>query len=234
MKHKISVLILLCLQAGCAVELKDKPKDEPKVQTAAVPDYVIDGPVKLTQHLKVEADRVVLTENAVITTEDKTLTIITKELVTEGAMIRNFPSGAKAYFAMNGRTGGAVIISARKARGTLDVQLNGEGGGHGKNGYLSEGGHGGCPTDGANGGNPGSLNLEVVDNNSFNINWTNTVGEAGEAGVKGAANDSTPRDQIGPGGCSRDRADSVPGLPGQFKGQVCLKLGNAEAFRCQE
>ncbi len=234
MKHKICILLMINLLAGCAVELKDKPKDELKVQAAVEPDYVIDGPLKLTRHLKIEADRVILTENAVITTEDKTLTIIAKELVTEGARISNFPSGAKAYFAMNGRTGGAVTISVRRARGTLDVQLNGEGGGHGKNGYLSEGGHGGCPTDGANGGNPGSLNLEVADNNSFNINWTNTVGEAGEAGVKGAANDSTPRDQIGQGGCSRDRVDSVPGLPGQLKGQVCLKLGNAETFHCQE
>lgn len=234
MKHKISVLLMLNLLAGCAVELKDKPKDEPKVQVATVPDYVIDGPLKLTQHLKIEADRVVLTENAVITTEDKTLMIVTKELISEGALIQNFAPGAKAYFSTDGRAGGAIVISAQRARGTLEAHLNGEGGGHGKNGYLQESGYGGCPTNGSNGGNAGSINLEVADNDGFNISWTNTVGTAGEAGIKGAANDSTPRDQIAPAGCSRDRADSIPGNPGNSKGQVCLKLGSEEKFRCQE
>jgi hypothetical protein len=234
MKHKISILLLIGLQTGCSVELKDKPSDGPKVQAAAAPDYVIDGLVNLTQHTKIEADRVVLTERAVITTEDKTLMIVTKELVSEGAAIQNFLPGAKAYFSTDGRSGGAIMIKAQRARGTLDVHLNGEGGGHGKNGYLQENGYGGCPTNGSNGGNAGSLSLEVVDNDSFNINWTNTVGEPGEAGIKGAANDSTPRDQIAPAGCSRDRADAVPGSPGKSKGQVCLKLGSEENFRCQE
>lgn len=234
MKHKISILILVLLQAGCAVELKDKPKDEPMVRAAAKPDYVIDGPLVLSSHTKIEVDRIVLTKNAVITTEDKTLTLIAKELVSDGGVIRNFAPEAAAYWANNGRTGGMITLMVQTARGTLDVDLNGEKGGHGKNGYRGPSGHGGCPGNGANGGNSGSLHLEVVDNDGFNINWTNEVGAAGEAGIKGAADDNTPRDQVGGGVCSRDFPEAAPGMPGITKGQVCLKLGREETLRCQE
>ena len=82
MKHKIWFLIGVFSLAACGVELKDKAKETEPVQvvmTSAQPDYVIDGPVVLNAHESIEVDRLVLTKNAVIITEDKNLVIQVKE-----------------------------------------------------------------------------------------------------------------------------------------------------------
>jgi len=236
MKHKISFLLLGVLLAGCSVELKDKQSEPVQVEAmSSEPDYVIDAPLLLTTHTKIEADRVVLTRNAVITTEDKNLVIITKELVVDGAVIQNFPEGAAAYWEKSGRAGGTVSVDALKARGTLEVRLNGERGGSGKNGCITAPGHHpGCAgTDGAMGGNAGSLRVEIANNDAFNLNWINQPGFFGPAGVRGSVPMGTPADAAVYPPCDRDTRDGVNGQSGT-KGQVCVKLGSEERLRCQE
>lgn len=233
MKHKIYCLLLLSLTSACGVELKDKDKDQPEVvQILAKPDYVIDGPVILRESEIIEVDRLVLTKNAVITMEDKNLTILAKEIVAEGAVIQNFTAEARAPWEKNGRSGGVVTIVAKKATGRLQIDLRGEGGGSGKHGVWTDPRvHPGCAgSSGGDGGNAGTLRIEIVDMGSFNINWQNQGGAMGPAGLRGYVSPDTPEAIQPP--CGRDNPNGSDGAPGRT-GEICLKLGNQEVFRCE-
>ena len=207
--------------------------------TASIPlsvkiptDIFWDGPVNLTNHQKVEAERVFLSGNAVITTADKNLTIVAKELISEGGIIQSFPESAEASWERNGRAGGMITIMALKARGSLQVKLRGEGGGRGKNGcYTDPSRHPGCAgTTGGNGGTAGSLNVNIGEGRDLNVSYENKEGVKGIAGVRGLVPYGTP-DAIHPP-CDRDTPNGGDGQPGG-KGQVCLKMSSDQDYLCQ-
>jgi hypothetical protein len=172
----------------------------------------------------------VLTKNAVIITEDKNLLINAKELVSEGAVIRNFAEGQRAFWEVRGRNGGNISITTAHGQGSLQVILRGEDGGPGKHGLAIDY-HPGCSgTSGADGGNSGSLNATILDNSNFNLSYQNDVSDSGPAGVKGKVFYGTPNAVYPP--CAGDTPNGIDGKPGS-KGQVCLKLSNDESFRCE-
>jgi hypothetical protein len=240
MKHKIwflsGVALITAILTGCSVEMKDKNAGgEEKVTTAANPDYVIDGPLTLDGHQKIEVDRLVLTHNAVITTLDHSLLIVAREIVSDGAVIQNFPIGTTADWEKNGRSGGTIQITAQTAKGHLQVNLVGESGGAGLDGCI-------VPTwttppgcngsNGGSGGNSGTLRAEIADSSNFNLNWENVEGKIGLGGRTGAI--ACPNPQV--------RAVHPPCYPeplakdGQtsgLKGQICMKSGTEDGFRCQ-
>jgi len=229
MKHKICFLVGVLFLNACGVELKDKEK-APQVVALAKPDYVIDEPLVLKEHTTLEVDRLVLTKNALIITEDKNLMINAKELVSEGAVIRNFAEGQRAFWEAQGRNGGNITITVHHGSGNLQVLLKGEDGGPGKHGLAIDH-HPGCSgTSGANGGNSGSLVATIVDNNGFNLSYQNDISLAGPAGVKGKVFWGTPNAVYPP--CVDDAPNGIDGKPGS-KGQVCFKLGGEETFRCE-
>lgn len=248
MKHKIWFLIWVLSQTGCGVELRDKAKTDrlgrleaslangQKSSDEKLSELIIDSPMELTGPLTIEKDRVVLTKNATITTGEYHLMIIAREIESDGALIQNFPEGAAAFWERNGRSGGMIGIESQKARGVLNVNLNGEGGGHGKNGCITDPRvHPGCAgTSGGNGGNAGSLRMKVADNDAFNLNWSNSAGALGPAGVRGSVQYalSTLESAVFPP-CDRDAVNGVAGKAGS-PGQVCLKFGSENEFRCQE
>lgn len=249
MKHKnfyllfFSAVLVLGLIA-CDVKLKDKqdplapvteegPENKPEDPPLEVEGdpVVIDGPVVLKDHQNIEVSRLHLTKNAVITTEDKNLVIVVQELVSDGGVIRNFPEDQRAPWEKNGRNGGSVFISVKKAVGTLQVHLQGEGGGSGRHGPTSD-----FPnrphcvgTNGGNGGNAGTLRAEIADNQNFNLSYQNREGALGPAGLRGGTHSNDK--EAAKGTCYIDRPEGLGGKPGE-RGQICLKLGTEEKFRC--
>lgn len=207
--------------------------------TASIPVYVKiptdlywDGNIDLSEHQKIDAERVFLSSRALVTTFDKNLTIVTKEFISDGAVIQNFTDIAEGPWEKNGRSGGTITIMAKKARGTIQVQLRGEGGGHGKNGCITDPSHHpGCAgTTGGNGGSAGSLNVNFEDGRDLNISYDNKEGRKGIAGVRGSVPYGTP-DAIYPP-CDRDAPNGVDGQSGG-KGQVCLKMTAGLDYVCQ-
>jgi len=195
-------------------------------------DLYWDGKIDLTDHQKIDAERVFLSSKALITTFDKNLTIVTKEFISDGGVIQNFNEDAEGFWEKNGRSGGTVTIMAKKARGGLQVHLRGEGGGHGKNGVITDPSrHPGCAgTTGGNGGSAGSLNVNIADGRDLNISYDNKEGKRGIAGVRGSVPYGTPEAIYPP--CDRDTPNGVDGQPGG-KGQVCLKLSAEQEYVCQ-
>jgi len=82
-------------------------------------DVFWDGVIELSNHEKIEAERVFLSNKAVVTTLDKNLTIIAREFISDGGVIRNFNEGTQASWEKNGRTGGTNSSMAKEARGRL-------------------------------------------------------------------------------------------------------------------
>jgi len=196
-------------------------------------DIFWDGPVELTTHQKIEAARVFLSNKAVITTFDKNLTIVAHEIISDGGLIQNFAEGTQGFWDKNGRSGGTINIMSQKARGSLQVILRGENGGHGRNGAITfPGRHPGCAgANGGNGGNAGNLNVNIADGNSLNISFLNQEGKLGPAGVRGSVEIGPANEVVNPP-CDRDYPDGVNGQAGG-KGQVCLKMSSEQEYVCQ-
>ncbi|MBS1972658.1 MAG: hypothetical protein JSU04_20285 [Bdellovibrionales bacterium] len=196
-------------------------------------DILWDGPVELANHQKIEAARVFLTNKAVVTTLDKNLTIVTKEFISDGGLVQNFPEGTQAFWDKNGRSGGTINILSQKAKGSLQVILRGEQGGHGRNGAITfPGRHPGCAgANGGNGGNAGNLNVNFSDGKSLNISFLNQEGKLGPAGVRGSVPMGPANEVVNPP-CDRDYPEGVDGQAGG-KGQVCLKMSSEQEYVCQ-
>ncbi|WP_413290034.1 hypothetical protein [Bdellovibrio sp. HCB337] len=237
MKHKISFLILILLTSACSVEVKDKKEAQPiDVQKLSVTDYLIDSAVTLTEDQTLEADRLILTKNAVITTESYNLTIIAKEIVSEGGVIRQFADEARASWEQNGRSGKMITLKAKKASGQLRIELRGEAGGNGRNGRrliatlnLSRVIDKGCPgSGGGRGGDAGVLYADIADMRALNMNWKNDEGTMGNAGIGFSA---SPGDQNAIQTPCDHQVQGGNGQPGS-KGKICLKAANQESFQC--
>jgi hypothetical protein len=106
-------------------------------RTVEVPrDYVFPRNFMLTGNMEIKNDRVFM-KGSVITTENFHLTIETKNLIVlEKSVIQSFPFSHKAGPGRIGRNSGTIRISAELAKGELDLIMNSEGGGDGKQGFA--------------------------------------------------------------------------------------------------
>ncbi|QLY25670.1 hypothetical protein [Bdellovibrio sp. KM01] len=232
---KLLIMIpMIFLTAACAVEVKDKNEKPPEVKIYGAADNVIWNEARtLDKPETIKAHRLTIRKNAIITTGEHPLIIQVDELIAEGGTIQNFSPNAQAGCEANGRSGGAVQIDAKYATGNLNVLLNGENGGQGKNGAITDPRvHPGCAgTSGGDGGNAGSLQLTVDSNSGFTLNWDNIAGMLGMRGLRGSVRDGTAADTIfAP--CGRDVPDGVDGKAGR-KGLVCLKMSASEDRICE-
>ncbi|MGE3756718.1 MAG: hypothetical protein AB7H97_03130 [Pseudobdellovibrionaceae bacterium] len=129
--------------------------------------------------------------------------IQTDELVAENTTIFTFPDGAKANENRIGRPGGRITISAKKARGSLRVELRGENGGDGSMGKNQPPG-----TAGANG--------KAYSAEEHTINKKFLV-------CKVMQNPKEGGDGL-PGG------DGLDGQPGGSTGSLSINIGEEEGF----
>ena len=74
-------------------------------------------------------NKTVILDKTIIHTRQYDLTIIADEFISDHSIIRNFPDGETAEAKEIGRSGGHILIKTKKARGSLQLILNGENGG---------------------------------------------------------------------------------------------------------
>lgn len=139
MKHKISILILIFLQAGCAVELRDRNQEEEVSAPTATElkvdnEYTLPVPLIMSEQVVLRYDRLILGKNAKLITQGLNVRFEVKELIAEDAEILTFKSDQYAPLGSNGRRGGNVEIVAENAIGNLRIVMQGEHGGMGFNG----------------------------------------------------------------------------------------------------
>lgn len=135
MKHKISFLILILIQAGCAVELRDRTKEAQEVSELRVEsEYTLPVPMVMSEQVILRYDRLVLKANSRLITQGLNVRFEVKELISEGAEILTFKPDQFAPLGENGRRGGNLEIIAEHATGSLDVVMQGEHGGKGSDG----------------------------------------------------------------------------------------------------
>ena len=85
----------------------------------------------LSENLELSQDTIIQDKKVVlnmvtIKTFEYDLTIIADEFISNHSVIQNFPEGQKAREWKNGRSGGNVFITAKRAEGSLQLILNGE------------------------------------------------------------------------------------------------------------
>ncbi|MFV8250470.1 hypothetical protein [Bdellovibrio bacteriovorus] len=196
-------------------------------------DVVISQDTTLKEATTIEAERVFL--RSAIYTHDKSLYITAKEVISDNALIRNFPADSKAGREKTGRAGGSINIVAKRSRGNLRVYLNGENGGDGKNGSITvKGRHPGCPgSSGGQGGKAGNLNVDISEDSDMSISYENVAAPGGLAGKKNSVPMTTPATEAIHPPCHKDAVNGVDGQVG-VKGKVCLKLAPSPKFICSE
>lgn len=143
MKHKICILILMCLQTGCAVELRDRdqreqPDEQPVTELRVENEYALPIPLVQSEQTVLRYDRLVIGRNAQFITQGLNVKIEIKELISDGGTIRTFKSDQIAAVGTNGRGGGNLELVIGKARGDLQIVMQGEHGGKGVDGAAPD------------------------------------------------------------------------------------------------
>lgn len=188
--RKISVLVEILDQQYHIITSETRDLEVPK-------DYIFPNQFKLTNHMKIQNERVFL-NNSVITTENFNLEIQTKKLIVldkspalDKSRIQNFIPGTKAQHGSDGRNGGFIKIEADCAEGDLTFAMNSEAGGDALKGiYHTFGILGGgfvsesviCPlgTNGFTAGRNGDLKLKIRDITNFRHYVQETLSEGGK------------------------------------------------------
>jgi len=137
MKHKISILILIFLQTGCAVELRDRNQQEeaaePTINELKVEnEYTLPVPLIMSEQTVLRYDRLVLGKNSKLITQGLNVRFEVKELIAEDAEILTFKPDQYAQIGASGRRGGNIEIIAETATGNLKIIMQGE---HGSMGF---------------------------------------------------------------------------------------------------
>ena len=203
--------------------------------TVDVPkDIELDGPIHLEKNTQFEAARIFLGKDLTLYTFDKNLNLTAKEIISEGGTLANFPAATKAPRETGGRFGGNIQIVARHGKGPLKIILNGEDGGDGKHGVITfPGVHPGCAgTNGARGGNSGSLNVLIEDGQDLVLDLNRVEGQAGAGGRRGFLHYTATIEEAVHPPCRADSAEAVNGAPGSL-GSVCVKLSTESQVHCQ-
>lgn len=132
--------------------------------------------------LEIQANRIFIPpsqgEKASFVSDGREVLLITNELIAEGSSIATFSKNQKANFDKSGRTGGTIIIKAKKAKGEINFELRGESGGDGKEGLPF--------IERAAKGAPGFDGISMSGTDSFSICTRETEdGKPGLPGEKG-------------------------------------------------
>ena len=86
---------------------------------------IIPKDFTLSRHRLIQSKTVIL-DMVTIQTLQYDLTIIADEFISHHSVIRNFPEGKTALEKEDGKSGGHILIKAKKARGSLQLILTGE------------------------------------------------------------------------------------------------------------
>lgn len=197
-------------------------------------DFELNGISFLQDDQIIKAERVFLGSDTVVFTREYDLQIHAKELISDGASLRNFTeSDGVSEREKNGKAGGKIELHIGRAVGQLEVELSGEAAGRGRDGARVLGtGHRGCwGTSGGNGGDAGQFILDVRDDNHFRYHIKSRPGLGGLAGARGTASVKSPRSESvfpchtkGPGN------NGTAGRPGK----VCIKRGLDQVLNCRD
>lgn len=203
--------------------------------TIEVPvDVELNGPIRLDKNTQIEGTRIFIGRDLTLYTFDKNLKLSAKEIIAEGGVIANFPPSTKAFRETNGRPGGNIQITAKNAKGSVKFILNGEDGGDGKHGVVTfPGAHPGCAgTNGAHGGNSGSLNLLIQNGKDLSVDLTRIAGQAGAGGRRGFLPYTATLDEAVHPPCRADAAEATNGSPGSLA-STCVQLSTESQVQCQ-
>ena len=112
---------------------KAEKKEAPKVaenseQILEEETTIISEDFELSEKLVIQDKKVVL-DMIQIQTNEHDLTIIAEEFLSNHSIIRNFQEEQTAEKKQEGKSGGHVLIKAKKAKGSLGLILSGENGG---------------------------------------------------------------------------------------------------------
>lgn len=197
-------------------------------------DFVIGKDWTLSENTKIDVNRVFLLSGVTMTTLNYNLAITAKSINAEGAIIQNFPNGAKASREKNGRHGGTISLLAEKAQGRLSVILSGEDGGDGKKGVVKN------PlipnslscvgTSGGNGGNSGGLVVKMNDGGALSVHVDKRVGNGGVGGLKGLPTGDPDDYVFFP--CDINAPNGVNGKSGALS-ESCVKRFADQALECR-
>jgi len=156
-------------------------------------DLVLSGNIKLNDNQSLAANRIFISRDLNLITEDKNLNIIANSIYSEsGATISNFDLNSQAKPDSNGLNGGVITIESGSLFGELTINLSGQKGGNGTynlplyNIIPSPEPFGlflevkkDCPgKSGANAGRRGNLFVvhRETNNLNFKVNYINTPG----------------------------------------------------------
>ena len=120
--------------------------------------YIVEETTVVTEDMDLKATTVIQSKKVILEATVKTfqydLIITADEFISNNAVIQNFPEGQKAKQNTHGKNGGHILIDTKKAKGNLQLILNGEHGGPAPERRLSKtelskfkGGDGGNGTD---------------------------------------------------------------------------------------
>ena len=107
----------------------------PETETPPVDQDALEESTILPESLELSEDtliqnKTVILDKTIIHTRQYDLTIIAEEFISDHSVIRNFPDGETAEAKEIGKSGGHILIKTKKARGSLQLILNGENGGY--------------------------------------------------------------------------------------------------------
>ena len=87
--------------------------------------FIIPKDLTLSRNRLIQSKTVIL-DMVTIQTLQYDLTIIADEFISHHSVVRNFPDGETALEKEIGRSGGHILIKAKKAKGSLQLIFNGE------------------------------------------------------------------------------------------------------------
>ena len=104
--------------------------------------YIEEETTTITEDMNLKANTVIHSQKVILEATVKTfqydLTITTNEFISNNAVIQNFPEGQKTRQNTHGKNGGHILIETKKAKGNLQLILNGEQGGSVPERHLSK------------------------------------------------------------------------------------------------
>ncbi|MFN3453762.1 MAG: hypothetical protein ACK41T_02305 [Pseudobdellovibrio sp.] len=216
-------------------------------------DLVLSGIVSLSQDTKYIYDKVIISDNTEIYSNQYNLEIKFNELVIgNNVIISHYPTNQVAVVNQHGRDGGSISFNGRFASGYLKIVLNSEKGTNGEQGFPrclsfaeNEFWHDCYGTSGGNTGKRGQVYIDLEDSTQFDYNFEFQNIEGGSKGEKLVNIDRSQRDRI----CRAWQAksnieqhkerfnkcdkESVNGLSASG-GKLCIKLNKGSDYDCKE
>lgn len=241
-------IILSALLVGCLkVEKKNQHDSENQpvdVEVYSQTEFVLDETLVLSADTVIKADRVYLSKNSSIFTQNYNLKIEAQVIEAElGSVIGHYNYNQTATVNQDGRSGGAIDIKSQVAVGQLLLLANSEKGGVGLGGWgPTEFSKGqiknlmSCTAgSGKNSGHVGSIQFETY--NSANLVLSKKILQT-EGGAIGPMAENyrviTPFRVLNPNYKDRHQNCDEISVVGKSSvgGQICTRLQNETNFEC--